>query len=269
MARFLQPPNLYKAVEFVHVSVDKSVDLALAEPLTGVGGTQLGVYVDNWQIAEIIPAAAQQRVSGDGLLRFQAKGKQQGICYLYARLGPAGTPWVEHPTQLIVETVLTTTRTPVKIGQHTAWLCWAAAAESFLQMQPYGARNMSQDELRDAYATWPDGALETVAGAGYSSEHTAEALLRDLGLTYRTMPGSALTIAMVEDKIRRDKLVILMYNRGAHDGHAVVVYGVRKPPPRYYEESLMVMDPENGGSYTEKKLSELRTISGLLVGWMD
>jgi hypothetical protein len=266
VARFLKPPDLNKAVDFVHIHVDQTIDLVLAEPLTGPGGQLLGVYVDNGQIAEVMPAAAQQSVGDDGLSRFRVKGKLQGICMLYARLGgPAGPVWGK--TQVVVATVFTTTRTPAKIGQRTPWLCWAAATESFLQMQPYGAR-WSQDDLRRAYATWEDGGLEPVPGPDYPSQHTAEALLRDLGFTYRVMPGASLTTALIEDRVRRDRAVIMLYNTGPHVGHAVIVYGIIKPP-QPYSDMLMVMDPQNGGEYREMQLSDVQHIAAVVVGWLE
>ena len=268
MARFLKPPDLFKAVPFVHVAVNTTVDLALAEPLTAAGGTQLGVYPYSAHIVEVMPGADQQTVSGDGLVRFQVKGRQQGISMLFARLGgPQGPPWGE--TQVIVETVLTTTRMPAKIAQRTPWLCWAAATESFMQLQPFG-RRPSQDELREEFATWADGALEPGPGPDYPPERTAEALFGTFGfeVTVVTRSNLAARPGVVTDQIRRDRAVILVYNRGAHDSHAVVVYGVRNPPPPY-QDTLMVMNPENGARYDEMKLADLARISQIAVAWMN
>jgi len=266
MARFFRPPDLNTGVNFVHIDLGVPTQLALGEPLTGAGGTQLVVVSNNPGVATVSPPN-EQLLSPHGFVYFNVNGNALGYSFLDARLGENGPSWGK--TQVIVGEGAWAPA-PRKVRQRTNWTCWAAAMESFLAAGTRGPK-WTQMYLADKYGIEDRGELPPLPQDGYERQRSAQGLYWDVGVQYEGLTGASFTFPYIRKKLQEHKYVLLTYNAGhTADGkqysHVVVAYACRKQPEPY-GETVTVMDPNEGGNYDTWPISHFKQYSAIIVGW--
>jgi hypothetical protein len=270
MARFLRPPDLNTGVTFVHADLGVPTKLALGEPLTGAGGTQLVVVSNNPGVATVSPPN-EQSLSPHGFVYFNVYGKAIGYSFLDARLGANGGSWGK--TQVIVGEGVSAPA-PDKVGQQTNWTCWAAAMQSFLAAGTRGPK-WSKEYLAGRYGIRDRGELPSLPEEGYEPHRCLKQLYPDIGVHhYDGLEGTDFTFRYIHEKLKEHKYLLLTYNAGfTADGkkysHVVVVYACRKEPEPY-GETVTVMDPgTKKGNYDKWPISHFRQYREMLVAWQS
>lgn len=150
---------------------------------------------------------------------------------------------------------------PKLVSQQTAWSCWAAATESWLNSTSYRSK-LSQQTLIDTYATNSDGGLEPLA-SGANADRDFETMADELSISYTVLKGSDLTLDFIDEKLKISH-VLLMFNLAPGVAHTNVVYGVGMPTGK--ERLISVMDP-SPGKYENRDLSFYSSRTAIIVGW--
>jgi hypothetical protein len=268
VARFLRPPDLNTGLSFVHVDIGASTPLALAEPLTGAGGTQLVVVSNNPNVASVSPPS-EQLISPHGFVYFNVYGKVTGYSFLDACLGEGGPSWGK--TQVIVGEGASA-NPPRKVRQRTNWTCWAAATESFLAAGTRGPK-WSQIYMADQYGIEDRGELPPLPKDGYEPRRCLRELYWDLGIQYDGITGANFTFDYIHKKLQEHQYILLTYHAGhtaagQEYAHVVVAYACRKEPAPY-GETVSVMDPNEGGNYDTWPVTHFQQYSAIIVAWQN